>query len=492
MTSGHVDFVGAGPGAVAWITLAGAAALRQANVILVDALVSPALLSDIAWDALVIDVGKRGGKASYSQSEICNLLVTQARAGKKVVRLKGGDPGVFGRLTEEVSALKAAGISYNIIPGVTAASAVAARSGISLTDRDVSASLTLLTGHRRDAGPRPEMDWQAASRSGTGVVYMGVLSAAENAARLLAEGVPAATPVLVAASISTAKERVIKTTLGDLANTLVAADVHPPAIWLYGQVAAAAAISAQPLSRGLLAVFRPYGMHLDWHAAFAAAGWEVAAFPLQRFVAPSDGWAALDRLDPTTEKPAWLVFSSPTAVRYWLQRQRLLQRDLRQWAGWSLAAVGTATAATLSEYGLQTALIAKGQGGGDELAKLLPNRADKLYWLQAEDGRTDPLAFLHQRGWRVERLLTHAKQAREDGCPALQLALARRAITAAIWSASSQVRWASRYTPSLFTDVPLHIALGKQVAAALQATGIASLHEATEPSPEGILTALAR
>lgn len=483
---GRVVFVGAGPGLSTWLTLAGYEALRHADVILVDALVSPAMLSDIAWDAEIVDVGKRGGEASSSQDDICKILIAAAQAGKNVVRLKGGDPGTFGRLTEEIDALTQVGIEFSVIPGITAASATAARGSFSLTDRDVSASLTLLTGHRRLQGPRPELDWEAASRSGTGAVYMGILSAAENAQRLIGQGVPAETPVLVAQAVTTPAERLLRTTLGELATALHDAHMRPPAIWIYGDVVRGAKLEATPL-RGVVATFRPFGAHLDWHAGLREAGWEPCAFPLQRITEPQDGGAAMAAV--LAAPPAFLAWTSPTAVKRSLAHWQALGFDLRSLAGWQLLAVGPATAAAIQQAGLQANFTTDGSDGADGFISVLPSTPATIYFLQAEDSRETPLTSLAQAGWRPVRVATHRKQLRSEIPGALRLALDRKQLDAAVWTATSQVQAIKQMDATALSRISKHVAIGQHTAAALREAGVAAV-VAERPDLNAVLAVL--
>lgn len=191
-----VILVGAGPGDPELLTLKAARAIAQADVLLVDELVDPRVLTHTRAEARVVEVGKRGGCPSTPQDFIERLLVREARAGHRVVRLKGGDPMVFGRAGEEIDALRKAGIPVEVVPGISAAMGAAASLGLSLTDRRTAQGVAFVTGHARPGGADP--DWNALARSRlTLVVYMGVQRAAQVATRLLEGGLSADTPALV-------------------------------------------------------------------------------------------------------------------------------------------------------------------------------------------------------------------------------------------------------------------------------------------------------
>jgi uroporphyrin-III C-methyltransferase len=250
---GKVWLVGAGPGDPELLTLKAARAIAQAQVLLVDDLVDRRVLLHAAPGVRVVEVGKRGGCPSTSQAFIERLLVHEARAGHRVVRLKGGDPMVFGRAGEEIDALRAAGVEVEVIPGVTAALAAAAVLGTPLTDRRAAQGVAFVTGHAQDGGHEP--DWAALARSGlTLVIYMGMRRAAVIAQALREGGLPADTPVAVAVRASLAGGRQHLTRLAALADGEATAEaaLASPGLLLVGDVlrarAALAADSVEPTS----------------------------------------------------------------------------------------------------------------------------------------------------------------------------------------------------------------------------------------------------
>ncbi|MCX7646851.1 MAG: uroporphyrinogen-III C-methyltransferase [Rhodobacteraceae bacterium] len=229
----RVAFVGAGPGAPDLITLAGAARLGAAEVVLYDDLAAPVLVH-AAPGADLIAVGKRAGRPSPRQDHVSRLLVEHARTGARVVRLKAGDPGLFGRLEEEIAALRAAGIDYEIIPGVTAPAAAAAAAGIPLSRREAARRVQFVTGHDTTGALPDGLDWAALADPGavTGV-FMGLRTFPEMAARLMAAGLPSATPALVVESASCPEARVLRGTVGQFASAPPASGGGPVMI-LYG------------------------------------------------------------------------------------------------------------------------------------------------------------------------------------------------------------------------------------------------------------------
>lgn len=243
--SGHVSLVGAGPGAEDLLTLRAQRALQEADVILYDRLVPEAIVAQGRRDARRISVGKAKGAHSVSQAEINRLMVGEALAGRRVVRLKAGDPLIFGRAGEEIAALRAAGLSFDIVPGITAAFAAAAEAEIPLTLRDVSSSLVFATGHTADGETLP--DWAGLALGGTTVaVYMGRTVAAKVAARLIEAGLGPATPVAVIENASRGDGRAYAGRLDELPSIAGRAEITGPVLIIIGEVVAAGALAGAP------------------------------------------------------------------------------------------------------------------------------------------------------------------------------------------------------------------------------------------------------
>lgn len=239
---GHVTLAGAGPGSADHLTLAVARALVEADVVLHDALVSAEVLTLIGPQALVIETGKRGFGAAMAQEEITALMLGFARVGRNVLRLKSGDPAVFGRLGEELDALEAAGIGFTVLPGITAASAAAAALGQSLTERGRNRELRLITGH--DAAGYAEADWAALARPGAvAAIYMGKAAARFIQGRLMMHGAAPDTPVTLVENAARANERIMPATLATLPHT--AAGLAGPAVILLGLAPRAAALALE-------------------------------------------------------------------------------------------------------------------------------------------------------------------------------------------------------------------------------------------------------
>lgn len=238
---GRATLVGCGPGDPDLLTVRAVKAIQSADVLLFDALIDAAILDFASAPARRIDVGKRCGRHAMNQAAINALIVRLARTGAHVVRLKGGDPFVFGRGGEELASLRAAGVPVTVVPGVTAACAAAASLQVPLTHRDLARSLHFVTGHGAD-GTVPAHDWLALVRSGgTIAAYMATRTLPLIAAQLMAAGMAGATPAVAVENASRSNERRLFGTMAELAETLPAADFSGPTLVLIGAVVAAAA-----------------------------------------------------------------------------------------------------------------------------------------------------------------------------------------------------------------------------------------------------------
>ncbi|SFE20833.1 siroheme synthase CysG [Roseivivax sediminis] len=250
---GHVAFVGSGPGDPELLTLKARNALDTADVVIHDRLVAPEILELARREAILIDAGKEGFGAHTPQGDINDMIVDHVRAGAQVVRLKSGDPTVFGRLDEEIEAVDAHGLSWSVVPGITAASASVAAIGQSLTRRGRNASVRYLTGH--DMKGFADHDWATLARPGeVAAIYMGKRAARFIQGRLMMHGAAPATPVTVIANASRADQKIVATTLAQLSTDLSAADLSGPALVLYGlapRAAAAALPDIQPQQEAL-------------------------------------------------------------------------------------------------------------------------------------------------------------------------------------------------------------------------------------------------
>lgn len=248
--SGFVSFVGAGPGDPDLITVKGLRRLREADVVIHDRLVSAELLGEARVDAEVIDVGKAPGRHCVSQSVINRLIVDRARTRGRVVRLKGGDPTVFGRLAEEIETVRAARIAFEVVPGVTAATAAAAAAGISLTARGRASMVVLATGTDHTGAGTPSLDWDVLTRAdGTLVFYMATRRLASITSTLVALGRDPREPAMLIEAASTPAARIVGGELGSIAEIARGARVEPPAVLITGPTVDPGTMLASRLAR---------------------------------------------------------------------------------------------------------------------------------------------------------------------------------------------------------------------------------------------------
>jgi uroporphyrin-III C-methyltransferase len=235
---GHVWLVGAGPGDPELITVRGLRCLRRAEVLLYDRLVSPELLEEAPQTALRIDVGKASGRHARKQEEICRLLIRHARAGRRVVRLKGGDPFVFGRGGEEALACAEAGVPFEIVPGISSAVAAPSAAGIPITHRGIAGSVAIVAGHCSPGSPdlTDRIDWPAVARLDTIVILMGLGRLPEIAAALIAAGRSRETPAAAIASATLSTQQTVVGTLANLGRLVAEAGLEAPATLVVGEV----------------------------------------------------------------------------------------------------------------------------------------------------------------------------------------------------------------------------------------------------------------
>ena len=386
---GIVTLVGAGPGDPGLLTVKGRAALAAADTVVFDRLVSPAVLSLIPAGARRIGVGKSASNHPVPQDEINRILLAEAQAGRNVVRLKGGDPFVFGRGGEELEFLFQNGVEFVEIPGVTSAVAAAAYGGIPVTHRDYSSSLHIITGHAR-AGGELALDFQALARlGGTLVFLMGVAALPAITEGLLNGGMDAATPAAIVENGTMPFQRRCSATLGTLCASAEKMGVQSPAVLVVGGVCALAEklcwFERLPLHGKRILVTRPRGRSGTLADKLRALGADVAEYPCIETV-PIVPCPALDMALEDLASYGWLAFTSAAGVEaFWagLERRGL---DARALGGVKLAAIGTGTAAALNSRGLAPDLVPAVYGAAHLGRALAGADGGKILLLRAEMG----------------------------------------------------------------------------------------------------------
>ncbi len=394
-----VSLVGAGPGDIGLLTVRGRDRLRDAEVVVYDRLVDPRLLDEVPPTAERVYVGKEAHHHLLRQDAINALLVEHGRLGKRVVRLKGGDPFLFGRGGEEAAALAAAGVPFEIVPGVTSALAVPAYAGIPITHRDVASSVTIVSGHHDPARGDAGRDWGALAAAETLVFLMGVADLPRIAAQLVAHGRPVDTPAAAIAWGTWAAQRTVVGTLGTLPGLVAEAGLTAPATVVVGAVVGLRERlrwfddpARKPLSGRRVLVARSRAQQSKLSAMLAALGASAVELPRFRFAEPDDErpfGTALARL--TTYH--YLIFTSGHGVGRFLDRLRADGRDVRSLAAARLVAVGRGAQEALERRGLIADLVPDSLGVEAILACLAgPGLAGKRLLLVAAVGTSAALA----------------------------------------------------------------------------------------------------
>lgn len=393
MNQGMVTLVGAGPGDPGLITCRGESILTRAEVLVYDHLVSPELIRLAPVSAKRIYVGKSRGHHEMSQSQINQVLCDEAKSGHFVVRLKGGDPFVFGRGGEEAEALFDAGIPFRIVPGVTAGIGALAYAGLPVTHRDYSSSVTFVTGHDDPDLPHCRADWPLLAKfHGTIVVYMGVTRLCRIAQVLIEHGKKPETPVALVERGSWPGQKVAVMSLREVADSNTKLPIHPPALVMIGEVVYARPKldwwSRLPLAGQSVLVTRPESNAHEGLEQFEENGAEVLIAPAIT-VRPADDSAELDAVISRIDEFDWLVFTSANGVRFFIDQIFKTGMDLRILGHIKLAVIGPATAQALKKFGLNADLVPS-KYQSEDLAELLAGhvKGKSVLLARADRGRT--------------------------------------------------------------------------------------------------------
>jgi uroporphyrinogen III methyltransferase/synthase len=372
-----VYLVGAGPGCPSLLTVRAVECLARAELVVYDKLVPPRLLEYAPATAARVCVTELGDCHSQRHPHVHRALIEAAGAGKCVVRLKGGDPFLFGRGGEEAEALRQAGVPFEVVPGVTAGLAAAACAGIPLTHRLHASAVALVTGHENPHKPHSAVDWSVLARfPGTLVVYMGVSHLARIARLLQENGKPPDTPAAVIQWGTTGEQQTVAAPLADLPAAVQAAGLAAPAIIVVGPVVdlrrRLAWFEQRPLFGKRVVVTRPRGQAGDLVRRLEELGAVTHLLPVLDILPPPD-WSAVDRCLAGLAEYDWLVFTSANGVHALLGRLRAIGRDLRALGPVRLAAIGPATAEALRGYHLEPDLVPPAYRS-EELAAALKER----------------------------------------------------------------------------------------------------------------------
>ena len=397
---GSVILVGAGPGDPGLLTQKGRQAIENAQVVVYDRLVSPAILSLIPRDAEKINVGKESSNHLVPQEEINRILLRKAQEDKRVVRLKGGDPFLFGRGGEELELLEAAGIPFQVVPGVTSALSVPAYAGIPVTHRDFCSSVHIITGHAR-AGAELHIDFEALRRTGGTLVFlMSVSSLPRICQGLLDAGMAPDMPAAVVERGTLPRQRKLVSTLEKLPSEAEKAGVKSPAIIVVGKVCALSSrfdwFDGLPMKGKTVVVTRPEDRSGTLTQRLRELGAEVVDYPCIRTVAREEN-PELEEAMENLSRYRCLVFTSPAGPEIFFRRLRAAGRDARALSGLTLAAIGPKTAKAMERFGVTADLVPETYDS-DHLAKALEAVEGPVLLCRASRGSTALPEMLERKG----------------------------------------------------------------------------------------------
>ena len=444
--NGIVYLVGAGPGDPGLITAKGMECIRSADVIIYDYLAAPALLQHAGENAELIYVGKKGGDHTLSQEGINDLIVEKAREHAVVTRLKGGDPFIFGRGGEEAEVLLAAGIAFEVVPGVTSAIAAPAYAGIPLTHRRHTATVAFVTGHEDPTKPDSNIDWKSlAGGIGTLVFLMGVKNLPHIARHLIQNGKPATTPAAAIRWGTTAHQQTVSGTLADIAERVSKAGLKAPAIVVVGEVVQLREnlqwFEKRPLLGKNIIVTRARAQASDLIRRLSDLGAQCHEFPTIRVVAPDD-WQPLDKALNRLADYQWLIFTSVNGVRYFFERLFALDKDVRALHHIKTAAIGPVTAAELLARGLKTDILPETYRAESvvEAFKSAPLQNSRVLLPRAEEARPILPDELKKMGAQVDEITVYRTIPVTESSGHLIEALQATSIDMVTFTSSSTVR----------------------------------------------------
>ncbi|HRE99034.1 MAG TPA: uroporphyrinogen-III C-methyltransferase [Pirellulaceae bacterium] len=508
---GRVILVGAGPGSPDLITLRGVEALRCADVVLYDYLANPLLLEHCRADAERICLGRHGSERVWDQDRINRALVEEASRGRIVVRLKGGDPSIFGCAAQELAALIGAEIPFEVVPGVTAASAAAADAGIPITHREHASAVAFVTGREDRGKSTSSLDYAALAQfPGTLLLYMGTTTVESWSTALIAAGKPAETPVAIVRRASHPDAEVITTTLAEVAQVVrTPRPIRPPVIFVIGPVAAlserlvapcrtepeeAGSASSRSLIGRTVWVTRPEEQARDLIDSLRQLGARVLARPAIRCVPAPVGDTATRLLDEPCRFD-WVVFNSANGVLAWFAGLERSGRDARWFATAKIATVGRGTAEALRRFGLIADLVPD-RFDAERLAETLIEAehgslggSRRALLIRGEQGRATLRERLSAAGWTVDESIAYRTEAVAEFGPDIVAPLD-----------AGRIDWTTVTSPSIASSIA-HlgverlsrtrlVAISPLTAEALERHGLPVAAIASEASDEGLIAAM--
>jgi uroporphyrinogen III methyltransferase / synthase len=496
---GIVYLVGAGPGDPGLLTVRGQELLDTCDALVYDALANPELVARVGRRVPTHDVGKRGGSSESAKQEAINtLLISLAREGKRVVRLKGGDPFVFGRGSEEAQALAAAKIAFEIVPGVTAGIAAPAYAGIPVTHRGISTSVTFVTGHEDPSKPETQVDWNALARigaTGTIVLYMGLKTLPSIVHALIRGGLA---PDLPAAAVhwgTHVRQRTVIATLSTLAARAAAEGVTAPVITIIGRTVnlhdEIAWFETRPLFGRRIVVTRATVMGGTLAQKLRALGADVLEAPTTT-IEPVDT-AAIDAVIEKLERYDWLILTSQVGVRLFWDALRRAKLDSRALHGIRIGVIGPATAAALREHGVEGDVIPQrfvGEGLLESLTAEASIRGANVLYAAAADAREVVPRGLREAGASVDVVALYRSVPNEPVGISLREAIDGESVDVVTFASGSAVDGFVELVGAERATRSRAVSIGPITTAAARSHSIEVVAEASEATIDALVDAV--
>jgi uroporphyrinogen III methyltransferase/synthase len=514
--TGTVFLIGAGPGDPGLITVRGMELLRTCDVVVYDRLAHPALLQYVRPDAEKIYVGKASAQHAMKQPDINALLIAKAKEGRSVARLKGGDPFVFGRGGEEAEECRAAGVPFEIVPGVTSAIAAPAYAGIPVTHRDAASSFAVITGHERDdareSGTRApgeaegRRNWaHIAYAADTLVFLMGVEALPEITARLQEHGRSPETPVALVQWGTWAQQRVVTGTLATIAEEVRQAGLTPPAVCVVGEVVKLRSTlqwfdnkTTRPLHGKRILVTRAREQSSGLSELLRSKGADPIEFPVIR-IARLEDCSELDTALENISQVDWVVFTSINAVPIVAERLHALDLDARAFHGLKIAALGPATAHAVREHlGLRADFVPT-EAVAEAMLAQWPDpdlTGKRIVFLRAKEAREILPEELTARGAVVTIVPVYETLFDDDGADAIRRLLAEGRVDAVTFTSASTVQnfaqavATAEQSCAALTGTTTLVAIGPVTAEAARGLGLTVQTVAEEHTIPGLVSAL--
>ncbi len=496
---GKVYLVGAGPGRADLITVRGADLLKTADCIIYDKLANPALLKFARPDAELIPVPKRIGPGSATQDQINNLLVEKANVGQTVVRLKGGDPGIFGRTGQELSALTKAGIDFEIVPGVTAAVAAAESAGILLTDRNYSSQVVFITGREAEGKQKSNIDCHLLAKfSGTIVFYMAMENLEFITKQLVKNGMAEETPAAVIADATLPSQKTVRASLKQISEKCKQNKVKPPAIVIVGAAADEKLnwLTSKPLFGKTIVITRDAESNANFAAKIIAKGGN----PIEFTTIKNKPLTQTNKFLQTLAKLAdydWLIFTSANGITVFFDALQRLGKDARVFASAKIAAIGSETAAKLTEFGVKadfTPNIFTSKELGKQLIAFTNLKNKKVLLLRSQLASDELNKLLESTGAKVDNvpIYTTVTVTVKNKCDPLIEKIKKGEIDWLTFVSSSSVK-------AFFEQIPAELAnssnikvasIGPVTSEQLKRLGLKVDAQASEHTADGLLAAI--